>query len=62
MRGAVDAAAELGPGLPFWLGTNGRNERAQAFYRKSGFEVVGRRTYRVGDLEHDDVVLLRSEQ
>ncbi len=61
MRGAIEAAAELGPGLPLWLGTNARNERAQAFYRKSGFEVVGTRTYRVGDLEHDDVVLLRTE-
>lgn len=61
MRAAVDAAAELGPGLPFWLGTNARNERAQAFYRKSGFEVVGRRTKRVGDLDHDDLVLLRTQ-
>lgn len=61
MRGAVEAAAELGPDLPLWLGTNARNERAQAFYRKSGFEVVGRRTMRVGELDHDDVVLLRSE-
>lgn len=60
MRGAVGAAASLGPDLPFWLGTNGRNERAQAFYRKSGFEVVGCRTYVVGDLEHDDVVMLRT--
>ncbi len=60
MRGAVDAAAELGPGLPFWLGTNEANERAQAFYRKSGFEVIGRRTFVVGGVEHDDVVLRRT--
>jgi diamine N-acetyltransferase len=60
MQGAIEAAAELGPDLPLWLGTNARNERAQAFYRKSGFEVVGRRTKRVGDLDHDDVVLLRT--
>lgn len=60
MRAACDAAAELGPGLPFWLGTNEQNLRAQAFYRKSGFEVVGKRTYVVGGLEHDDVVLLRT--
>jgi ribosomal protein S18 acetylase RimI-like enzyme len=60
MRAASDAAAELGPGLPFWLGTNEQNLRAQAFYRKNGFEVVGRRTYVVGDLEHDDVVLVRA--
>lgn len=60
MRAAVGAAAELGPGLPLWLGTNAQNLRAQAFYRKSGFEVVGRRTYVVGGLEHDDVVLVRT--
>jgi ribosomal protein S18 acetylase RimI-like enzyme len=60
MRAAAEAAAELGPGLPYWLGTNEQNLRAQAFYRKNGFEVVGRRTYVVGGLEHDDVVLLRT--
>jgi ribosomal protein S18 acetylase RimI-like enzyme len=60
MRAASEAAAELGPGLPFWLGTNAQNLRAQAFYRKNGFEVVGKRTYVVGGLEHDDVVLLRT--
>lgn len=60
MRGAVDAAAELGAGLPFWLATNKANERAQAFYRKSGFEVVGERTNRVGDQDHHDLVLLRA--
>ena len=60
MRAAVDTAAELGPGLPFWLATNEQNLRAQAFYRKSGFEVVGKRTYVVGGLPHDDVVLLRT--
>ena len=60
MRAAVDTAAELGPGLPFWLATNEQNLRAQAFYRKSGFEAVGKRTYVVGGLPHDDVVLLRT--
>ncbi|WP_242504510.1 GNAT family N-acetyltransferase [Promicromonospora panici] len=60
MRAASDTAAELGAGLPFWLATNEQNLRAQAFYRKSGFEVVGKRTYVVGGLAHDDVVLLRN--
>jgi ribosomal protein S18 acetylase RimI-like enzyme len=60
MRAAADTAAELGPTLPFWLATNAVNLRAQAFYRKSGFEVVGKRTYVVGGLEHDDVVLLHT--
>lgn len=60
MRAASVVAAELGPDLPFWLATNAANLRAQAFYRKSGFEVIGKRTYLVGGLEHDDVVLLRT--
>lgn len=59
-RAAFDAAAQLGPDLPLWLGTNALNVRAQAFYRKNGFEVIGERTYVVGGLEHDDVVLLRT--
>jgi ribosomal protein S18 acetylase RimI-like enzyme len=60
MRAAAATAAELGPGLPYWLATNGQNQRAQAFYRKHGFEVIGNRTYVVGGQEHDDVVLLRT--
>jgi GNAT superfamily N-acetyltransferase len=64
MRGAIDAAATLAAGhghaapLPLWLGTNAGNLRAQAFYRKHGFEVVGTRTYDVGGGVHDDVVML----
>jgi GNAT superfamily N-acetyltransferase len=60
MRAASDAAAELGPDLPFWLGTNAQNLRARAFYRKHGFDMIGHRTYVVGGLEHDDVVLVRT--
>jgi ribosomal protein S18 acetylase RimI-like enzyme len=64
MAGAVRAAEELAAArghdrLPLWLGTNGENRRAQAFYRKHGFEVVGTRTYDVGGVLHDDVVMLR---
>ncbi len=59
MAGAVAAARDLDPDAPVWLGTNGENRRAQAFYRKHGFEVVGGRTYDVGGVEHDDVVMLR---
>jgi ribosomal protein S18 acetylase RimI-like enzyme len=61
MAGAVDAAAGFagrGAAAPLWLGTNGQNERAQAFYRKHGFEVAGTRTYDVGGVRHDDVVML----
>lgn len=40
-----------------WLGVNQANERAQRFYRKSGFERVGERTFTVGfRTEHDYVM------
>ncbi len=64
MEGAVEAARNLAvahgfPSLPLWLGTNKGNARAQSFYRKHGFVVVGERTYEVGGRQHDDVVMLR---
>lgn len=58
MRAALDAAPTLGEGLTVWLGTNVLNARAQAFYRKHGFAVVGSRTYVVGGEEHSDVVMV----
>ncbi|AEG44913.1 ribosomal protein S18 acetylase RimI-like enzyme [Isoptericola variabilis J7] len=66
MEGAVAAAGGLAARAghptprPLWLGTNGQNARAQAFYRRHGFTVVGRRTYVVGGVEHDDVVMLHA--
>lgn len=66
MVAAIAGAEELarragyaGP-RPLWLGTNGQNLRAQAFYRRHGFDVVGRRTYDVGGVAHDDVVMLHT--
>jgi diamine N-acetyltransferase len=41
-----------------WLGVWERNARAQAFYRKHGFEKVGRQVFVVGsDPQTDDVML-----
>lgn len=64
MAGSVEAAAELaarsGGDVPLWLGTNRGNTRAQSFYRRHGFVVVGHRTYDVGGVEHDDVVMLHT--
>ncbi|MCB7137991.1 GNAT family N-acetyltransferase [Cellulosimicrobium marinum] len=59
MEAALAVAAELGPGLTVWLGTNGLNARAQAFYRKYGFALVGERAYVVGGERHEDVVMVR---
>ncbi|MFF2454501.1 GNAT family N-acetyltransferase [Isoptericola sp. NPDC058082] len=63
----LEAAAAAATGLgtvagvdaPLWLGTNAQNARAQAFYRKHGFVVAGTRTYDVGGVRHDDVVMVR---
>lgn len=49
---ARDAAA-----AGVWLGVNQLNVRAQKFYRKSGFDVVGTKTFQVGAHRHDDFVM-----
>ncbi|WP_196812101.1 GNAT family N-acetyltransferase [Nocardia sp. CNY236] len=49
--------AEGYPGV--WLGVNRENLRAQRFYTRHGFEVVGARTFVVGrQLHHDHVMRL----
>lgn len=42
-----------------WLGTNQENVRAQRFYRKHGFEQVGTKTFRLGDVDEHDYVYER---
>lgn len=42
-----------------WLGVNQLNHRAQRFYRRQGFEVVGTKTFTVGAQSHDDFFLER---
>lgn len=42
-----------------WLGTNKLNERAIRFYRKSGFDITGHKTFQVGFAVEDDYVMLR---
>lgn len=42
------------------LGVWGENDRAQRFYRKQGFAVVGTRQFTVGSIVHDDLVFARS--
>ena len=41
------------------LGTNRDNERALGFYRKTGFEVIGTRTFTVGSEQFDDYILAK---
>lgn len=58
MRAGIDWAA-AGGGAAVWLGVNKNNSRAQRFYRKHGFEVVGSRAFRLGDQDEDDFVMVR---
>jgi ribosomal protein S18 acetylase RimI-like enzyme len=59
MAATVAAAAETGAAF-CWLGVNQRNERAAKFYAKQGFEVIGVKRFRVGEVWHDDFVRLRA--
>ena len=59
--GLVDAsiAAARGRGcVGVWLGVNQQNERANRFYEKCGFVVVGAKKFTVGDGVEDDFVLI----
>lgn len=56
MRACLDAARHGGHDV-VWLGVWERNARAQAFYRRWGFEDVGVKTFTVGtDVQHDRVM------
>lgn len=55
---AVDHARSAGADH-LWLGVNARNAAAIAFYTRSGFAVVGERTYRVGEVDHHDHVMVK---
>ena len=39
-----------------WLGVNEENARANRFYQKQGFALVGRKRFLVGDRWEDDFV------
>ena len=52
---SVGAARERGA-RSLWLGVNQHNVRANRFYEKQGFEVVGTKHFLVGSRLHDDFV------
>lgn len=58
MNAALDAARIDGKAA-VWLGVNQENVRAQRFYGKEGFEVVGTKTFLVGSQLHSDFVMQR---
>jgi ribosomal protein S18 acetylase RimI-like enzyme len=53
----VLATARLAASDRIWLGVWQRNERALAFYRKFGFEVVGDHTFQFGNDPQRDLVM-----
>jgi ribosomal protein S18 acetylase RimI-like enzyme len=56
---AVEAHARMRGARELWLGVWERNERAQAFYRKHGFRLVGTQIFVVGTDPQTDHVMLR---
>jgi ribosomal protein S18 acetylase RimI-like enzyme len=58
MADALDRAQESGA-VVCWLGVNQENTRAQRFYTKHGFQVVGTKHFTVGGQRHDDFIMAR---
>jgi ribosomal protein S18 acetylase RimI-like enzyme len=58
MERTLAAAAEWGVRC-VWLGVNQKNQRAQRFYTKSGFEISGTRTFQIGGGRENDFVMVR---
>jgi len=50
---SIGAARDSGAAA-MWLGVNKYNERANRFYEKNGFVVVGNKTFSVGDEPQED--------
>ncbi|WP_153339117.1 GNAT family N-acetyltransferase [Nocardia aurantia] len=59
MRAAIDTAHETGCAA-LWLGVNQENLRAQRFYGKHGFRIVGTRAFTVGAVRCRDYVMQRT--
>lgn len=59
MSTALGHAAAVGSEL-VWLGVNQKNLRAQRFYQKMGFEIVGHKTFQVNDSVCNDFIYART--
>lgn len=55
MRVALEHAGDHGA-VSVWLGVNKMNERANSFYNKHGFAIVGTRFFQVGESTEADYV------
>jgi ribosomal protein S18 acetylase RimI-like enzyme len=59
MRACMDEASRAGH-RTIWLGVWEKNERAQAFYRKWGFQVVGQHVFQLGSDPQTDLLMARA--
>lgn len=59
MDASLAAARETGA-VSMWLGVNNENARANRFYEKSGFAIVGHKKFRLGDVDEDDFIRERA--
>jgi ribosomal protein S18 acetylase RimI-like enzyme len=59
MDASLAAARETGA-VSMWLGVNDENVRANRFYEKSGFAIVGMKKFRLGHVDEDDYVRERA--
>ncbi len=59
MSGALDSAQAMSA-TRMLLGVHGGNTRAQRFYERSGFAVIGTRQFQVGAVVHDDLIYARA--
>jgi ribosomal protein S18 acetylase RimI-like enzyme len=59
VEASVDTAAATGA-ASVWLGVNNENARANRFYEKSGFAIVGEKKFRLGEVDEDDFVRERT--
>jgi ribosomal protein S18 acetylase RimI-like enzyme len=58
LAASLDRAKERGS-VAAWLGVSNVNIRAQRFYTKSGFRIVGRKSFWLGGVEERDYVMVR---
>jgi len=59
MDASLAAARETGA-VSMWLGVNNENARANRFYEKSGFALVGKKKFRLGHVDEEDFVRERA--
>jgi ribosomal protein S18 acetylase RimI-like enzyme len=53
------ATVEADEGCPVWLSCFSENFRAQSFYKKFGFEIIGEQVFQMGSDPQRDFVMLR---